>query len=137
MTDLLFGKVDNYNIGVELKIVTGSITPVEIWEQKDELYQFAATSKEIWDNMTTEQRDATLRLVKTGIERIYDRVEEWVPESLQVDGGEYLDVHFRLIFTNIDEEIERHEEVTSFQIKNAQQGVLDKLGATTPDDDGE
>lgn len=135
MTDLLFGKVDNYSIGVELKIVTGSITPVEIWEQKDELYEFAAKSKEIWENMTTEQREATLRLVKTGIERIYDRVDEWVPESLQVDGGEYLDVHFRLIFTNIDEEIERHEEVTSFQIKNAQAGTLEKLAAAESDED--
>lgn len=124
---LMFGEVDKYGVGLDMYVVTGSITPKEIWEQKNELYEFASKSKEIWDNMEEDQRQAVLRLVKSGIERTYDRVDEWVPESLKVEGGEFLDVHFRLIFTNIDEEIERHEEATSFQIRNAAQGTLEKL----------
>lgn len=125
--ELLFGTEDTYGIGVDLRLVTGSITPKEIWENKNEYFEYAKNSKEEWDKMSTEQQEAVLRLVKSGIERVYDRVDEWVPESLEVEGGNFIDVHFRLLFTNIDEEIERNEEATSFQIKNAAQGTLDKL----------
>lgn len=125
--ELIFGTDDLHGVGLDMRLVTGSITPKEIWERKNEYFEYAKNSKEEWDKMSEDQQSSVLRLVKQGIERVYDRTDEWVPESLEVDGGNFIDVHFRLLFTNIDEEIDRNEEATSFQIKNAQKGTLEKL----------
>lgn len=136
MSEMLMGAKDTHGVGVELELEAGSITPKEIWEMKDEFVAFCQKSKGEWDKMSNEQRESVIRLVKSGIERIYDRVDEWVPESMATDGGNYLDVHFRLLFTDIDEEIQRNEEATSFQIKNAKDEVLAKL-ASDIDGDGD
>ena len=133
-TSFLFGEVDNFGIGLEMSLVQGETTPKEIWENKDSYFEFAEKSKEYWDNMTDDQRAAVLRLVRHGIERIYDRIDEWVPEALEVEGGKYIDVHFKLLFTNIDEEIERNEEATTFQIKNAASHTLQKLAEVSSED---
>lgn len=131
-SELLFGTDDTYGIGVDLRLVLGTLTPKEIWENKGTYFDYAKRSKEEWDKMSEEKQAAVLRLVKQGIERIYDRCDEWVPESFEVEGGNFIDVHFKLLFTNIDEEIERNEEATSFQIRNAAAGVKEKLGTHSP-----
>lgn len=102
----------------------GATNPKEIWDEKNEWFAVAKESKEHWDNnMSDEQREAVVRIVKNGIERFHDRAEEWVPDALRVEGGQYLDITFRVLFTDIDKEIERSEKATSFQIREAQEGA--------------
>jgi hypothetical protein len=106
----------------------GKITPKEIWDRKDEWFDNAKKSKNFWEkNMDSEKREAVLRIVKYALELLHDDVENWVPESIDSSGGSYMNVDFKILFTDIDKEIDRHNEVTSFQIENAKkdlQGIL-------------
>lgn len=116
----------------QISAVAGVTTPKAIWEEKNEWFERAKTSKEHWDtNMSAEQQEAVVRIVKNGIERFHDRAEEWVPDSMKVEGGQYLDITFRVLFTDIDKEVERSEKATSFQIREAEEGtaaLLSELG---------
>lgn len=112
---------------VTLTTELGKITPKEIWEQKDVWFNNAKQSREEWDSMPDEQREALQRMVTGAIERMHDRVPEWLPEALTVEGGNYLDVHLRFLFTDIDKEIDRNEQATSFQIKAATQETIKAL----------
>lgn len=117
----------------QISAVAGATTPKEIWEEKNEWFGRAKTSQEYWENkMSVDQRDAVVRIVKNGIERFHDRAEDWVPDALRVEGGQYVDITFRVLFTDIDKEIERSEKATSFQIREAEEGtaaLLHELGA--------
>lgn len=97
----------------------GNITPKEIWEGKDEWFGKVNRSKQEWEKLSDEYREALERLVKSALERMHDRVEEWLPEALEVSGGNFIDVHIKLLFTDIDKEIDRNEQATSFQVKEA------------------
>lgn len=119
----------------QISAVAGATTPKEIWEEKNEWFDRAKTSREYWDStMADDQRDAVVRIVKNGIERFHDRAEDWVPDAMKVEGGQYVDITFRVLFTDIDKEIERNEKATSFQIREAQEGtaaLLSELGVDT------
>jgi len=91
----------------------------EIWEQKDVWFEQAKSSREEWNKMTDEAQEALERMVRGALERMYDRLPDWLPEALTVEGGNYVDVHLRFLFTDIDKEIDRNEQATSFQIKAA------------------
>lgn len=121
----------------QFSVVAGATTPKEIWDEKNEWFERAKQSKEYWDNnMADDQREAVVRIVKNGIERFHDRAEDWVPDALRVEGGQFLDITFRVLFTDIDKEIERSEKATSFQIREAQQGtaaLLEDLGERDSD----
>lgn len=112
---------------VHLSTTLGTITPKEIWEQKDVWFEAAKTSREEWDKMPEEKREALIRMVTGAIERMHDRIPEWLPEGLEVSGGNYIDVSLRLLFTDIDKEIDRNEQATSFQIKAATEATMKAL----------
>lgn len=116
---------DGFNVDVTGTI--GSTNPMDIWETKDKWVQRAKDSRKEWDKMSQEQRDALVDLVQSSIERMHDRAEEWIPEGLIVEGGNYLDVHIRFILTDIDKKIERQQEATSFAIKRAKASLQETL----------
>jgi len=115
--------------GVEfdLSTVIGKTTPKEIWEQKDDWFNKAKDSREVWEKMPDEKREALERMVRGAIERMHDRIPEWLPEALAVEGGQFVDVSMRFLFTDIDKEIDRNEKATSFQIKAATNEALTAL----------
>jgi hypothetical protein len=116
----------------------GQITPQEIWETKDEWYEKAKLSREEWDKLSEDQKEATKRIIKACLERLYDTVDEWVPEAMKVQSGEYADIYFRVLFTDIDKDIQRNDAATSFKVKEAKKGtlaLLDDLGSLDSDED--
>lgn len=63
---------------------------------------------------------AIQRMVQGAIERLHDRVEDWVPEALRdVDGAGNLSVTFRVLMTDISKEIERNEIATKMRVAAA------------------
>lgn len=70
----------------------------------------------------SDEREAVVRICRNGVERFHDRAEEWVPDAIRVD-GDILNITFRVLFTDIDKEIERSEKATSFQVRDAVQGT--------------
>ncbi len=106
---------------LEVFIGTGYLTPKLVWDQREHWFKYIEDSKEKWNNMDTDRREAAKRLVLTALERMYDNVDEWLPESFESGGGDFIDSRIRIIFTDIEREADRFEEATSFQIKKAEQ----------------
>ena len=78
----------------------------------------------------SDERSAVVRICRNGVERFHDRAEEWVPDAIRVE-GDVQNVVFRVLFTDIDKEIERSEKATSFQVRDAIDGttaLLQELG---------
>jgi len=118
--NVVFGENDTHELGLQISLDEGTLTPKEIWETKDEWYNAAQTSRDYWENdMEQEQREALLRMITGALARMHDRVEDWVPEGLSSEGGKYLDVTLRILFTDIDQEIDRHTEATLMEIEDA------------------
>lgn len=70
----------------------------------------------------SDEREAVVRICRNGVERFHDRAEEWVPDAIRVE-GDVQNVTFRVLFTDIDKEIERSEKATSFQVRDAVAGT--------------
>jgi len=119
---------------------TGSITPQEIWETKDEWYERAKQSQKEWEKLSDDQKQATIRIIKACLERLYDTVDEWIPEAMNPQSGQYADIYFRVLFTDIDKDIQRNDAATSFKIREATQGtkeLLDRFAELSKDDDSD
>lgn len=129
MTDLDYDTLLESEDGEVLYLgtITGTITPKEIWENKDEWFNKAKDSREEWDKMSDENKEALTAMVQAAIERMHDRIPEWLPEGLTVEGGNFVDIHLRFLFTDIDKEIDRNDQATSFQIKAAQNETVAAL----------
>lgn len=137
MGSVLKGEISTVDL-VETWWEVGQITPQVIWETKDEWYEKAKLSREEWEKLSDEQKDASIRIIKACLERLYDTVDEWVPEAMKVQSGEYADIYFRVLFTDIDKDIQRNDAATSFKKKEAKKGtlaVLDKLAALADEDE--
>jgi hypothetical protein len=131
------GSIDTVDL-VETWWEVGQITPQYIWETKDDWYELAKKSREEWEKLSAEQKDASIRIIKACLERLYDTVDEWVPEAMKVQSGEFADIYFRVLFTDIDKDIQRNDAATSFKKKEAKKGtlaVLNKLASLADDDE--
>jgi hypothetical protein len=104
---------------VDVTVETGVCTPKDIWDNKNKWFEDTKKSREEWEKLADENREAMINLVKNAIARMYDRVDEWVPESFEFESGNFVGCHFKILCTDIDKEIERAEAATSFQIAEA------------------
>lgn len=120
-------------------IELGELGPKEIWDTRNEWNAYVALSKEIWEQMTEDRRDGVVIIVKDAIERLYNKTEEWLPEALaSTESGRYLDVYFRILFTDVDTEVEREIEANSFRVKETFQDArkeLDELRREAEEDE--
>lgn len=110
---------------VAVEVETGVCTPKDIWDNKNKWFEDTKTSREEWEKLADENREAMINLVKNAIARMYDRVDEWVPESFEFESGNFVGCHFKILCTDIDKEIERAEAATSFQIAEASKEVVE------------
>lgn len=103
----------------EPNISVGVLGPAEIWKQKDEWVEREQRSQEGWAKMTDEERQATIEIVDHALDRLRDRLDIWVPSSLKIEQGKYMDVTFRILFTELEQEMRAKEEITQRKIKEA------------------
>ena len=104
------------------------LTSQDIWSNKGKWYEESKNSQDYWDNeMNADEKDALIKIVRRSIERFYDTVETWLPEALVQKGGEYIEVRFGVLLTDIDREIDQSEEATSFQLKEAQADIKNMI----------
>lgn len=124
--------VDMAGDSAEIKVLcgTGYLTPKLVWDQREHWFKYIEDSKGIWNDMDEDKRDSAKRLVLTALERMYDNIDEWLPESFEHGGGDFIDSRIRIIFTDIEREADRFEEATSFQIKKAQEETAKMLGVS-------
>lgn len=107
------------NDDVNPDVQIGILGPAEIWKDKDLWVEREQRSQEGWSNMKDEERQATLDIVDHALDRLRDRLEVWVPSALKIEQGKYMDVTFRILFTELEQEMRAKEEITQRKIKEA------------------
>jgi hypothetical protein len=120
----------------DVKTKSGILTPTSIWGEREQWLQLQKDSQAEWEHMNDEQREAILEIVGHTMERLADILEQWVPYSLVVEEGKYLDVQFRIMFATLDEHVEAKKELTSRRVREAAEGTAALL-ADLQSGDGE
>lgn len=103
----------------KLEVNIGLLGPADVWKQKDEWVAREAASQEMWNTMSDDHRQAVLDIVGRALDRMHDRLEVWVPTALKVEQGRYIDVTFRILFTELEQEMRAMEEITTRKIKES------------------
>lgn len=107
----------------------GKLTPQNIWEEKDTWEKSESTSYEYWNNEMDEQsRESVLEVVDRALDRMRDTLEEWVPYALRIEQGEFLDVTFRMCFTDLEAELRAQQQITERKIREAAEDTVRLVG---------
>jgi len=131
-TDMICGKVDTHGFGLEIELETGEISPREIWENKDYYIGLATTSREeVWDKQDEDRQAALLRLVQSSVECLHANVGDWVPADIRAEGGEWVDVTWRITAEDIADEIVRYEDEVAANIAAATADTAEMLEGLT------
>jgi hypothetical protein len=129
---MICGEQDTYGFGLEVKLDTGEISPREIWENKDHYIGLATASREeVWDTTSEDRQQALLRLVQASVERLHAHVADWVPTYIRAEGGEWVDVFWRISAEDIANEIVRHDEAVAADIAAATADTAEMLEGLT------
>lgn len=118
---------------IETLILTNALTPKEVWDTRNSWESFVQASLKEWENMEEDKRESTVKIIKNALENVYDRANEWIPEALEVKSGNYIDVHFRIILTDIDNDIIQTERATTFKMREAESFAADLVQELRPD----
>lgn len=111
----------------ELNVEVGMLTPADVWKQKDEWVAREAESLKAWNNMDEDQRATIFEIVGRTLDRLQERMDQWVPQSLTIEQAKYMDVRFRLLFTDLESEMKARAEITQRKIKEAAEGTADLI----------
>jgi len=85
------------------------------------------SSEELFEGVT-DVKVAVQRMVQGAIERLHDRIDDWVPEALRdVDDEGGMSVTFRVLMTDISKEIERNEQATKMRVAAAEADTMEML----------
>lgn len=85
--------------------------------------------------MDADQRESVVKFVSHDLQELLETVEDWIPYSLTVEEGKYMDVSFRLIMASLEAHVEEMKKITATQIREAQAGtaaILGELSGGTP-----
>lgn len=125
--------------GVNATLTVMKVSPEKFWEARHFHHDQMVRSAEGYKNMSSEKRQALVRVVKRAIAGMHDQVEDWIPDALRFDeAGEALRVEFNILAADIDEEVRLLEEVTSFELAEAARHTeqslkeLEELHGTEP-----
>jgi len=117
--------VDDLNMTVDIN--HDRYTPSSVWEDRQNWLDHIENSKEIWSNMTEEEQEGTVFIVKHALQRLHDRIEQILPEALDKSSGAYLDINFKILFTDAEQAIIKHSALTNLRLQEAQTSSLDLL----------
>lgn len=107
----------------ELTVDIGLLTPADVWKQKDEWVAQEAKSMEAWNQMDEDTRATVLEIVGRTLDRLQERMDQWVPNALTIEQAKYMDVKFRLLFTDLESEMKARAEITQRKIREAAEGT--------------
>lgn len=103
------------------------------WYTKDEVAEKERQSKQIWDGIDDQQRQAVLVLVRDSLQRLTEDPEVWVPTSVEPITGSRIDVFVSIHLAEVDEEVLRRRLETERMIAEDTTGLLELEEALRPD----
>lgn len=114
-------------ISFEVSVYQDGFTPSQIWESRNDWLTFVEKSKEYFKNMTVEEQEGAQELIKYAMQRLYDKIDTWFPESIDMSSGSAIDVHFRILVTDAQEAIKKNSGITKMMIEETEKDSLKLL----------
>lgn len=127
----------DFGDGLTCEVEYGICTAKDVWENRNDWTEKVKNSREFWNMQKEDEKEAILSIVRRGVGKMYDRLDEWVPEAIQIENGKCLRVELVFLAADVEREIERQEKVTSFEISEAKEGLLETLAELGLDPDEE
>ena len=109
---------------VDFKVEDGILSPADIWKEKERFTEMETRSKQEWEKMDQEHREAILDIVDRALDRLKQNLGTWVPYSIEPKSGRYLNVTFRVVFSDIDDEVLAREAADRKSIEEAKKSVV-------------
>ena len=97
----------------------GKMTPQHAWDWKNKGMTLKKDSTKAWHDMSVDAREATIEIVRHSLERMLDRMEDWVPSSLVVEPGKFIEVKLLMLFNDFDAEVKAMTALTGRKIVEA------------------
>lgn len=123
----------DYGFSVKILLFQGKYTPSSIWDSRQEWINYVDKSKEYWAAMSVEQQDGITHVVKHALQRLHDKVDTWLPEAIDVSSGSYVDLYVKILFTDAQEAIQKHNGMTNMRLVEAQNDSFELLAQLEAD----
>ncbi len=124
----------NEDVSIQISVEQGKYSPTIIWESKEDWLNFVEESKKVWNSMTEDRREGIRLIMKHAIQRLHDRIDIWLPEAIDASSGTYLDVHFKIMLTDADVEIQKHSAMTGMRLAEAEADIKELLAKVHKND---
>ena len=82
---------------VSVEVETGTLTPKQVWDMKEELQASVEESIEQWDKLSEEEQDHMVKVVREGLERMIDRLPAVLRASMKLVPDEYVDFNIKIL----------------------------------------
>ena len=110
--------------GFDIDVILDVITPELLWEARFEEYQRHLYSKEIYSDMSLDEKNAIILRLKKAIGIMYDTVDDWLPDSLSLsEDGTCLRIEFNLILNKVEIDVDKMHKATTFKLREMRQEI--------------
>lgn len=79
-------------VAAPVNVTCRQLNPIDVWVEKEDLMAKEQASWKLWNCASDDERVGVLLLVQDQLKRLTDRVDAWVPASLQRQDGDRIDV---------------------------------------------
>lgn len=126
MSDFVKFQIGDENSPFTIETKHGTLDPTTIWEEKDRWIERESKSLEAWKEMDEDTKSVLIDIIDKSLQRMRDRLDVWVPaslgtESAPMEQGDYIDIQFRLIFSDVDREKQAKLELTERRLNEAKE----------------
>ena len=113
---------------IEVYITFDKVSPGIYWENRHTLFQNSNGREEAFDKMAYEDRELITSRVKEALERLYDNVEDWLPEAFkEFDPGNRITLEVSMLVIDHDRAIDNNQKRLSFKVRNAMHELEEEL----------
>lgn len=105
----------------------GTFTAENVWDAREADVAREANGKAEWDKLSDDQREVISEVVGKSLSEMQDRLSEWVPHSLEIERGRWLSIQFRLLFSDLEDEIRHQVAVSERRIKESAEDLREAL----------
>lgn len=112
----------------EVTVSLGHLSHVTYFERRKDFFEKSVHSIELWGAMTPDERELLKREVIQSLSVMIDRIDEWLPESL--DGkqqNEILEISLGFLYSDVSSAVTKERGASSYALGEATRQLQDRL----------
>lgn len=123
-TEFLIGLDD---LKVTIEVWAGRYSPIALWEARPQWMEIKNNSLEIWNKMSEVEQEGLELIVKHALQRMHDRVSEWLPEGIKQETGSYVDINMKVFLTDAGQAVLKYTGITEMKMKEVKDDSIAML----------